>query len=69
MEDGYKGVPNNREDFFMYVKADHLYTSKAKIYYERQMIKNKSICDTGLSIQDSDIVESPEYIDNSKYFH
>lgn len=56
MNDGYQGVPNNREDFLLFVKADNLYTSKAKLYYERQLIKNKSICDIGLTIQDSGIV-------------
>ena len=48
MSDGYKGEPNNRDDFMIYVKSDYLYSATAKVYYERQMIKSKGICDMGL---------------------
>ena len=56
MEDGYQGVPNNRDDFAIYVKGDYLYKAKLKINFERQMIKNKGICDIGLKIEDSQIM-------------
>jgi hypothetical protein len=48
MSDGYKGEPNNRQDFAVYVKNDYLYTASLKVYYEKQMIKSKGICDMGL---------------------
>lgn len=59
MDDGYKGVPNNREDFAIYVKGDYLYKATAQVYYERQMIKSKGICDFGLTIENSQLMESP----------
>ena len=48
LNDGYQGVPNNRSDFAIYVKGDHLYSCPLGVYFERQMIKNKGICDVGL---------------------
>jgi hypothetical protein len=50
MNDGYKGDPNHRSDFAVYAKTDYLFTATAKVYYERQMIKEKGICDVGLEI-------------------
>ena len=62
LQDGYKGVPNNREDFLVYVKGDHLYACSASVFNERQMIKNKSICDLALSLRAPALLESPEFI-------
>lgn len=33
MADGFKGSPNNREDFLIFVKSDHLYTVKIDVFY------------------------------------
>jgi hypothetical protein len=62
MIDGYYGLPNNRNDFVIYVKGDHLYTAKAKVFYERAMIKNKGICDFSFHLDPPELLESPEYI-------
>ncbi len=67
MSDGYKGIPNNRQDFLVYVKGDHLYTAKLEVYYERAMIKTKGICDIALHLQEVNLIESPEYIEDQKF--
>lgn len=59
LSDGYRGIPNKREDLVVYVKNDHLYTAKATFYYEKQLIKNKGICDIHLQVDIPSIQESP----------
>lgn len=49
MSDGYKGVPNHRDDLMLYVKGDNLYMVKTDVFNERQMIKSKGICDVDLA--------------------
>ena len=68
MQDGYKGVPSNRDDFLVYIKGDYLYKATAKVSFERQMIKSKGICDMGLAVENSQLLESPEFIEHAKYF-
>ena len=68
MEDGYKGVPNNRDDFAVYIKGDYFYKATAEVNYERQMIKSKGICDMGLGVENSQLMESPEFIEHAKFF-
>lgn len=33
LQDGYRGVPNNREDFALFVKGDHLYSSNLQVFF------------------------------------
>ncbi len=67
LQDGYRGVPNNREDLLVYVKGDHLYSSRVSVFNERQMIKNKSICEVALTLQPPSLLESPEFIERQKH--
>ena len=33
LQDGYRGNPNHREDFLIFVKGDHLYSCPLLVYY------------------------------------
>ena len=59
MNDGYQGEPNTRKDVAIYIKSDYLYVGTARMHFERQLIKLKGICNMGLEIKDSRLMESP----------
>lgn len=50
----------------MYVKSDQFYTCQVHVLYERQLFKNKGLCDIGMEFDSPIMHESPEYIENSK---
>jgi hypothetical protein len=66
LADGYQGVPNSRSDYALYVKGDHLYSCALSVGFEKQLIKNKGLCDVSLRFHPPQLHESPEYIENAK---